>query len=440
MTTVTWSDPRPWCRVASLMAGAASPSQTTGLEPGLLRTLRLLCVMQVVGNLARRGVAVALGLSAPHLPSLIVTLSIPLLLVALLWIPSWEGRRGRVLLPVALGIESVSLLADKFITLTWLDAPAERELDGVLLLVRLWMVFHVITVLVAWQYHWRAAAMTAIVLCAADFALSLPFNRQGPLYAVFLVVSTVRLAAVTIVAVTVGWLLQQQREQKRALAAANHKLAAYAATTEQLAISRERNRMARELHDTLAHSLSAVTVQLEAIQALWTVNAESARTMLVSALQSARSGLTEARRALKALRASPLEEEGLSVAIGNLARSAAARANLDLELQTLTNGTGLRADQEHFLYRVAQEAISNVMRLAKPTRLRVTLERQREALSLTVVDDGVGFNRAGVDTTAHFGLKGMQERADAIGGQLSVESEPGRGTTMRVTLAMEVDA
>jgi len=97
--------------------------------------------------------------------------------------------------------------------------------------------------------------------------------------------------------------------------------------------------MARELHDTLAHSLSAVTVQLEAIHALWSVNAESARAMLASALENARNGLTEARRAVKALRASPLEEEGLNVAIGNLARSAAARANLELDLNTVRTET-----------------------------------------------------------------------------------------------------
>jgi len=245
---------------------------------------------------------------------------------------------------------------------------------------------------------------------------------------------------VTLIAIGVGWFLQKQRDQTAALAIANRKLAAYAATTEQLAISRERNRMARELHDTLAHSLSSLTVQLEAIQSLWSVDLHSARTMLTSALENARTGLTEARRALKALRASPLDEEGLSVAIGNLARSAAARANLDLDLHSSSNGTGLRSEQEHFLFRVAQEAVANVVRHAQATRMRVSLERQHDELTLTVADDGVGFDRAGVDTTSHFGLRGMQERAEAIGGQLIVESGPGQGTAVRVTLAVEEGA
>jgi signal transduction histidine kinase len=195
--------------------------------------------------------------------------------------------------------------------------------------------------------------------------------------------------------------------------------------------------MARELHDTLAHSLAAVIVQLEAVQALWIVSADSARTMLTSALQNARNGLTEARRALKALRASPLEEEGLSVAIGNLARSAAARANLELDLNTLPDGNGLRSDQEHFLYRVAQEALANVVRHAQATRLQVALERAPGELTLTVTDDGVGFDRPAVDSGSHFGLKGMQERADALGGRVMVQSEPGRGTTVRIMIAVE---
>jgi len=89
-----------------------------------------------------------------------------------------------------------------------------------------------------------------------------------------------RTVSVTAVAFGVDWLLHHQREQKTALMEANRKLANYAATTEQLAVSQERNRLARELHDTLAHSVSAVTVQLEAVQALWELNAQSARTML----------------------------------------------------------------------------------------------------------------------------------------------------------------
>jgi signal transduction histidine kinase len=420
------------------MAGATQNPSTTGLEPGLHRLVRILVVLQVLGaSLLRRPIGIAMGIETPLLPALLVSLSGPLLLVVLVWIPSWEGSRGRIFLPVALGLSSVNMLADKFVTLWWLDSAASRELDGVLLLLRLWSHFHVITVLVAWQYLKNAALASALVLCAADFALSLPFNRPGgQLYPLFLVLSLTRAGSVSLVAAGVGWLLQRQREQKAAVAAANRKLAAYAATAEQLAISRERNRMARELHDTLAQSLAAVTVQLEAIQALWAVNAQSARTMLASALENARTGLTEARRALKALRASPLDD-GLMVALGNLARSTAARASLHLDLETPSNGFRLRVDQEQFLYRVAQEAMSNVVRHASATELRLKLEQADGLLTLTVADNGLGFDRSTVDSGMHFGLKGIRERVEMAGGRLVVESGRGSGTTVRVMIPAE---
>jgi hypothetical protein len=132
------------------MTGATQHPSPTGLEPGLHRLLRILVLLHVLGTLVfRRPIGIAMGVNAPILPFLLLTLPVPLILVALVWIPSWEGRRGRVLLPLVLGIESVNLLADKFLTLSWLDSPGHRELDGVLLLVRLWLNFHVVTLLVA---------------------------------------------------------------------------------------------------------------------------------------------------------------------------------------------------------------------------------------------------------------------------------------------------
>ena len=94
--------------------------------------------------------------------------------------------------------------------------------------------------------------------------------------------------------------------------------------------------MARELHDTLAHSLSGATVQLEAVQALWDVKPGEARQMLDQALEATQSGLTEARRALHSLRASPLDDSGLTLAIRDMAKSTAARANLRLDLERVS--------------------------------------------------------------------------------------------------------
>jgi signal transduction histidine kinase len=407
-----------------------------GLEPGIHWVLRVLLTTQIVmAPLVRRIISHGVGLDIPLVPHYLLTLPLPVLLAGLVWLPSWDGRRGLVLLPVILVLESAAVVGDKFLTLLWLVPGDQQEMVSLALLIRAWLFFHCVTLLAAWQYGWRPSLAWAFALVAVDFVLGRPFVQAGSAYdRLFVVLTVARAATVPAVAAGIGWLLENQREQRAALATANQKLIDYAATTEQLAVSRERNRLARELHDTLAHSLSAVTVQLEAIHALWDVNAESARSMLSSARQNARGGLTEARRALHALRASPLEDLGLSAAIGDLARSTAARSNLQLVLTAPSNGLGLRADQEQFLYRVAQEAMSNVVRHAHASELRVTLERVNGHLTMTVADDGVGFDRDRVDTSTHLGLKGIQERVEMIGGHLTVESARGTGTTLRVAV------
>ena len=152
----------------------------------------------------------------------------------------------------------------------------------------------------------------------------------------------------------------------------------YADTVEELTISRERNRMARELHDTLAHSLSAVTVQLEAIRTLWAVDPEAARNMLDSADEAARLGLKEARRALQDLRASPLQDLGLPLALQELAETAARRSGAVLALDVPRQLDGsLSPAVEQGVYRIAQEALENVVRHAQASAITVSLAQKR---------------------------------------------------------------
>src|SRR5689334_5255301 len=238
---------------------------------------------------------------------------------------------------------------------------------------------------------------------------------------------------VTGVGLGFAWLITRQREHRAALAEANRKLAQYAATTEQLAVSQERNRLARDLHDTLAHSLSGVSVQLEAVQALWDVNADAARKMLDQATANTRSGLTEARRALQALRAKPLEDLGLVLALSTLAESVAARAGLNLDLDVHNHLDHLAPEVEQCIYRVAQEALTNVARHAGARSLRVALTHDNGALTLTISDDGRGFDPAAVNGT-HYGLKGLRERAEMIGATLEVSSRPEQGTSIQLEI------
>jgi signal transduction histidine kinase len=266
----------------------------------------------------------------------------------------------------------------------------------------------------------------------------------NPLLPIFVLMIMMRTFTTIGTGVVVGWLLKREREQRRALAEANRKLALAATTAEQLAVSQERNRVARELHDTLAHSLSGVTVQLEAVDALWEIKPGEARAMANQALHSTRTGLTEARRALQALRASPLEDLGLSLAISTLAQDAAARANLRLDLDVPAHLGDIQPDVEQCVYRVAQEALTNVVRHAHAQSVRVALKWEKGCLQLTVADDGRGFNpnahaHVGAGTAngngAHYGLKGLRERAQMIGAALTVDSRPNRGTTLQLTVS-----
>jgi len=210
--------------------------------------------------------------------------------------------------------------------------------------------------------------------------------------------------------------------------------AGYAATLEQLTTSRERNRLARELHDTLAHSLSAMAVQLEAADALWDSAPDEAHARLARSLDTTRDGLAETRRALQALRASPLDDLGLGLAIRALGESAAARNRLAVEVQTPEIDERLSPAIEQCVYRVAQEALENVTRHAAAQRVTVTLAAQGSRVILTVADDGQGFDADAALAEDRFGLRGMRERAELVGGAFQVTSAPGQGTTVRLTV------
>jgi signal transduction histidine kinase len=240
-----------------------------------------------------------------------------------------------------------------------------------------------------------------------------------------------------------------QREQRVALArayeqqaAANRRLQRYADTLEELAISRERNRLARELHDTLAHSLSAVTVQLEAVRSLWLLDPEAAQALLDKADETARSGLTEARRALQALRASPLQDLGLALALRELAQQATQRAGATLQVRAPERiAADLSPAVEQEVYRIAQEALENVARHADATSVLLTLEQSAGRLALTIEDNGRGID-AGVIKAAeaggqnHVGIRGMVERANLIDAELEITTEAGQGTRVHLTIPL----
>ena len=343
---------------------------------------------------------------------------------------------GRFFMPVAFLLLAAQSFFGNYLTLQWLVPTSMQGFAAVALMLRAWVTIQFLVLFVAWQYNLFWMMVAAIGLTLLDAALYFPFVKESaafyPFYSALVVA---RFFGVTGVGLGFAWLIQRQREHRAALAEANQKLAQYAATTEQLAVSQERNRLARELHDTLAHSLSGATVQLEAVQALWDVKPHEARQMLDQALEATQSGLTEARRALQSLRASPLNDLGLTLAIRDMAKSTAARANLRLDLDLQNHIENLAPDVELSVYRVAQEALTNAARHADAKTLRVTLRHDTNCLTLTVADDGSGFDLAQVNDT-RYGLKGLHERAEMIGAALHVDSTVTTGTTIKLVVPL----
>jgi len=243
-----------------------------------------------------------------------------------------------------------------------------------------------------------------------------------------------RMVIYPVVGFIVVRLVRGQKSDRKALAAKNVKLTQYATAVERLAISHERNRLARELHDTLAHTLSAVAVQLEALNKQLDQDPDNAQNTLKQLQELTRSGLQEARRALQALRASPLEDLGLALALRQLVESVSERSGIAIGLDAASDLDGLPPEIEQGMYRVAEEALNNAARHAHAQTVTVSLRRDSRALRLTVADDGVGFDPEAVPVEGHYGLVGMRERALLCSGHLEIASAPGKGTTVRLTV------
>jgi signal transduction histidine kinase len=297
------------------------------------------------------------------------------------------------------------------------------------------LVMYIPLVLVSWQYSMHAVTAYSLVTFFADNFLVFVgyklFHTQ--LLTPIIGMSFIRTVMFLLVGYMIVNLMKVQREQHAHLSQANIRLTQYAATMEQLSTSRERNRMARELHDVLAHTMSGVAVELEGVRAMLHTDADQAERLLGQSLQAVREGLTETRRSLQALRASPLEDLGLGLAITNLVESITNRSGLQTDVHITDQIRDCPVEVQQCFYRVAQEALSNIVIHAQAQHINVTLTNENSCLWLCIEDDGVGFDPNRVDLTQKYGLQGMQERVEMIQGQLMLDSRPGAGTTINLT-------
>jgi signal transduction histidine kinase len=211
------------------------------------------------------------------------------------------------------------------------------------------------------------------------------------------------------------------------------------AQAREAGVIEERQRLAGEIHDTLAQGLTGIISQLEAAEHTrqrpddWSRHLDQARAL-------ARSSLTEARRSVRALRPEQLEEASLPDALTALAAAWERQSTVAADVHVTGAPIRIDADIEAALFRVTQEALSNVAKHAGASKVRVTLTYLDDTVLLDVVDDGTGMAEVprvrDPENPYGFGLIGMRERVGRVGGTLTVESTPGAGTTVNAAVAL----
>ena len=292
------------------------------------------------------------------------------------------------------------------------------------------------------RWPWRLAGVSAVAVVAAT-AQTGGVHRVTP-FGLIVYLAVVCINVLPICGLT--WLDwkddNQKHERERALAEVTEAkrrleatLAENAGLHEQLltqareaGILDERQRMAGEIHDTLAQGLTGIITQLQAAeqasgdQASW-------RRHVSAATRLARESLSEARRSVDALRPEPLERAVLDDALAGVAERWSALHGIAVQVTTTGTVRPVRPDAEFALLRAAQEALANVAKHARATRVGLTLSYMDDEVALDVRDDGRGFDGSAAKRPG-FGLAAMRQRIEGLSGTLQVESEPGGGTAI----------
>jgi len=217
--------------------------------------------------------------------------------------------------------------------------------------------------------------------------------------------------------------------------------------TSRLATTEERNRLAREIHDTIAQGMAATIFNLESAEVMLDspdpAKRAKAREKISKALNLTRANLDEARRSVLDLRAAPLQEkllaEAIATLVDNFASETGVEAHFELNASPVSNRR-FPARVEAGVYRIAQEALNNIKKHAHAKSVTVTFQAElmegNERLRLTIEDDGQGFVLSDESRQGHFGLIGMNERARLLGGRLEIQSCPGSGTDIELVVPL----
>jgi signal transduction histidine kinase len=365
-----------------------------------------------------------------------------LVILALTAIPVFERALGSAHLAVVLALDVfiTSMQAMPLLFLKYADRLDQLRMAGIpvqklieVSVAEPFLLVLIPIILLAWAYGRRGALWGSTWATILHVGGGYWMMRSDLLARGHLVGELLRIGLIYLVPLIVSTLARRERRHVAELEAAHARLRRHAATVEQLAVSRERNRLARELHDTLAHSLAALTVHLGALRTLLEHDPRAAEEATDRAIEVAREGLEESRQAIQALREDPLVTLGLVAAVRAEVESFENRVGVKTSFAVEGQEGELTANEARALFRIVEEALANVERHASADEVSVTLVSGTDRIDVAIQDNGVGFEASEVDPT-RYGLIGMRERAEMIGAELAVRSLPGRGTEVWCSL------
>jgi signal transduction histidine kinase len=305
--------------------------------------------------------------------------------------------------------------------------------------------FFMLWVLYPWTFRLlplRAGIAAALLLTALTTwrELAIPGQSLGDrlAQASYAVVSAV---AGMLFAIWIHRIISQSVERKQLIEQLTETRRELAVAERQAGVLEERQRLAREIHDTLAQGFTSIVLQLQAAEAAWAAGSPDARMHLEQARRTASENLAEARRLVWALQPETLGDASLPEALARLTDRLAEEHGIEAATRVTGGRRPLPTPTEVALLRITQEALANVRRHARAGRVTVTLSYMEDVAVLDVQDDGVGFDPRSTGPASPeeggFGLAAMRQRVDRLGGSMVVESAPGAGTTLVVELPVD---
>ena len=276
--------------------------------------------------------------------------------------------------------------------------------------------------------------VSALVAIPQSYGSETPFFRLDNVWLWFFLFTGVAGGGL---AFFIEGIIRQSTQRRDLIRQLQETQAALAESKRREGILAERERLARDIHDTVAQGVISIITHLEASDENWTTDREKSHHHLLQAQKMARQGVNQARRVVQNLRPDVLENQSLFEGIEQVASDWSQQSGIEVQAVTTGPPLALSTAQETVLVRVVQEGLANVQKHAEACNVQITLSYMDNLVMLDLQDDGIGFSSESKNPHAQnggFGLRAMEQRVTQAGGSLELESEPGEGTTLVVQL------